>query len=174
MVAERLRILSQSQDSELNQAQTRLEATEIKIGRLIEALAGGLSSTYVAQSLKDLEAQAAADKATIERLRALPSLAMVLPHPAVLVQRALDLQEMFRHDPVSGREALRRLLGDQSVVLRPDPAGHYVAEATLFPLLSLDRESSGKVRGTGVGCAGAIRTLYHEFPQRLSVALTPF
>ena len=156
MVTERLRVLIQSQDSDLRQAQTRLETTEIKIGRLIEAVTEGLNSPYVSQSLKDLEAQATADRATIERLRALPSLATVLPHPAMLVRRALDLQEMFRHDPVAGREALRRLLGDQSVVLRPDPAGHYVAEATLFPLLPLDRESSGNLRGTGVGCAGRI------------------
>ena len=94
-----------------SEAQTRLEVTETKIGHLIEAVTEGLNSPYAAQSLKDLEAQAATDKATIERLRALPSLATVLPHPAMLVQRALDLQEMFRHDPVAGREALRPLSG---------------------------------------------------------------
>lgn len=114
----------------------------------------GVRSPYVTQSLKDLEAQAASDKATIERLKSVPAEAMVLPHPAQLVDRALNLQELFKHDPVAGREALRRLLGGRPIVLRPDAAGHYVAEATLFPLLALDRESSGKVRGTAVGCAG--------------------
>ena len=127
-----------------SEAQTRLEVTETKIGHLIEAVTEGLNSPYAAQSLKDLEAQAATDKATIERLRALPSLATVLPHPAMLVQRALDLQEMFRHGrhaPFAGREALRRLLGDQSVVLRPirpvttsrrprsSPCSHSIARA---------------------------------------------
>ena len=72
--------------------------------RAIEVLSQGLNSSYVAQSLKELEAQAATDKATIERLRTLPSLATVLPHPAMLVQRALDLQELFKRDPVAGRE----------------------------------------------------------------------
>lgn len=89
MVTERLRSLSESQDSDLRQAQTRLETTETKIGRLIEAVSEGLNSPYVTQSLKDLEAQASTDRATIERLRALPSLATLLPHPAMLVQRAL-------------------------------------------------------------------------------------
>jgi site-specific DNA recombinase len=81
MVTERPRNLSQSQDSDLRQAQTRLEVTETKIGHLMEAVTEGLNSPSVAQSLKDIEARAATDKATIERLRTLPSLATVLPHP---------------------------------------------------------------------------------------------
>jgi hypothetical protein len=63
---------------------------------------------------------------------------------------------MVKREPVAGREALRRLLGGRSVVLKPDAAGFYVAEATLFPLLSFNRESSGNVRGTEDGCAGRI------------------
>jgi hypothetical protein len=78
---------------------------------------------------------------------------------------ALNLHELFKHDPVAGREALRRLLGGRPIVLRPDPAGHYVAEATLFPLLSLDREGSGKVRGPASGCAGAMRAREHDTGQ---------
>jgi hypothetical protein len=162
LVKERLRTLSQSQDQDLRQAQTRLASTEAKISRLIEAVSEGISSPYLAQSLKDLEAQATADKTTIGRLTALPSQGLVLPHPALLVQQALNLHEMFARDPFAGREALRRLLDGQSVVLRPDPSGHYVAEATLFPLLTLDRESSREVRGPAVGCAGAMRPMYHE------------
>lgn len=156
IVVERLRALSQGQDRDLKEAQTRLSSTETKISRLIEALSEGIRSPYVTQSLRDLEAQAASDKATIERLKSVPNEALVLPHPAQLVDRALNLQELFKHDPVAGREALRRLLGGRPIVLRPDPAGHYVAEATLFPLLSLDREGSGKVRGPASGCAGRI------------------
>jgi hypothetical protein len=123
MVTERLKALSQSQDHDLRQAQARLGATEAKISRFVEALSDGLSSPYVVQSLKDLEAQAATDKVTIGRLTATPKDALALPHPAILVDQALNLDEMFRVDPVAGREALRRLLGDRSVVLRPDPAG---------------------------------------------------
>jgi len=120
-------------------------------------ISGGSSASYYKCNGFKKRAQAAAHKATIERLKAVPSEALVLPHPALMVQRALNLQVMFKRDPVAGREALRRLLGGQSVALRPDPAGCYVAEATHFPLLSLDREGSGNVRGTEDGCAGAIR-----------------
>jgi hypothetical protein len=62
------------------------------ISRLIEALTDGISSSYVAQLLKELEAQAATDKATIETLQSVPAQAPVLPYPALPVQGALNLQ----------------------------------------------------------------------------------
>jgi len=156
MVVQRLKALTQGQERDLREAQTRLDATETKIVRLVEALSEGIRSPYVVQSLKDLEALATSDKATIQRLKAASSQAPVLPHPAQLVDRALNLQELFKTDAIAGREALRRLLGGQPIVLRPDAAGHYVAEATIFPLLPLVNGSSGNLRGTAVGCAGRI------------------
>ena len=73
----------------------------------------------------------------------------------MLTERALNLEDMFRRAPVAGREALSHLLGGQTISLTPDPAGHYAAEATIFPLLPLESGSSGNLRGTAIGCAGA-------------------
>ncbi len=120
----------------------------------MDALSEGLRSTHIVQSLGELEVQAAADSAAIEALKTIPTEALILPHPSHLVQRALNLREMFQRDPVAGREALRHLLGGQPIVLTPHQDGHYVAETRIFPLLPLVSESSGNPRGTGIGCAG--------------------
>ena len=155
-ITEKLKKLSNARDRELRERLARLEATEQKIRALVEALSQGIRSDYVKQSLQALEAEAATEKKAIAALKHSALEALVLPHPSILVARALSLEDMFKRDPVAGREALRHLLGGGTISLRPDPAGHYVAEATIFPLLPLESGSSGNLRGTAIGCAGRI------------------
>lgn len=155
-ITEKLSKVSQAQDRELRVTQEHLLETEAKIKSLIEAISQGIRSEYIRQELRDLESRAEADKKTIAALRQSTQEALILPHPSMLVERALHVEDMFRRDPVAGREALKHLLGGQTISLKPDPAGHYVAEATLFPLLPLESGSSGNLRGTAIGCAGRI------------------
>ncbi len=54
------------------------------------------------QSLQDLERQAGADKKAIASLKQSAQEALVLPHPSMLVERALNLEDMFKRDPVAG------------------------------------------------------------------------
>lgn len=155
-ITERLGKLSRARDRELRESQERLQGIETQIRGLVEALSQGIRSDYVRQSLQDLEEQAATQKRVIAALKESAKEALVLPHPSILVERALSLQDMCKRDPVAAREALRHLLGGGTICLRPDPAGHYVAESTIFPLLPLESGSSGNLRGTAVGCAGRI------------------
>jgi site-specific DNA recombinase len=155
-ITEKLSKVSHAQDRELKAIQERLQDTEVKIRNLIATLSEGFRSEAIRQSLQNLERQAEADRKSIAALKQSAQEALILPHPSMLVDRALNLDDMFRRDPVAGREALGHLLGGQTISLRPDPAGHYVAEATIFPLLPLESGSSGNLRGTAIGCAGRI------------------
>lgn len=88
-------------------------------------------------TLKDLEAQAKAEKATIAAIERDASTAIRLPSPNDVLERVLDIEARVRQNPTRGREALRRLLKDGHITLTPGPDGVYVAKSEILPLILL-------------------------------------
>lgn len=176
-VAEVLGGLSRTTNAELEERRQRLARTEQRIAGLVQFICDGDHSDYVRDALKDLEAQAKAEKRAIVALQDRGSTAVRLPSPEETVERALLFEKMLADDPVAGREELRRLFEGGKVICRPQPEGFYIAEGKLFPLALFSmrlgqetpkaRDSSesaglgGMNRGLGApcsinGCAGRI------------------
>ncbi|HVY31269.1 MAG TPA: recombinase family protein [Polyangiaceae bacterium] len=151
---------------ELTDVRGRLARTEQRIAALIRFLADGDRSDYVAVTLRDLEAQARADKAAAAALEAQGSLPIELPTPAVVAERAKNLRLLFGSgDPIQVREALRRYFADGRITLTPNPEGHYVAECRFLPLVALTDPTLETTKPPGRGlrpvenissCAGRI------------------
>lgn len=148
---------------ELDERSDRLARTEQRIRDLVSFIADGDRSEYVVTTLRNLEARARTEKAVIADLLARAKSPARLLTPDEVLGRAMDLEVTLAGDPVRAREALRHLFKDGRIVLRPQPEGHYVAEADFFPLVALTPETTnppagagGSSRGTAVSCAGRI------------------
>ena len=139
---------------ELEEHRARLGRVEQKIRGLIEFIAGGERSEYITNTLRDFEAQARTEKAAITELLARAKSPARLPAPDEVLARAMDLEATLAGDPVRAREALRRLFKDGRIVLRPQPEGHYVAEADFFPLVALTPETTDPPAGAGGSSSG--------------------
>lgn len=148
---------------ELDERRGRLERTEQRIHGLVSFIADGDRSEYVVTTLRDLEAQARTEKAAIADLLVRAKSPIRLPTADEVLVRAMDLEATLAGDPVRAREALRRLFKDGRIVLHPQPAGFYTAEASFLPLVALTAETTnppagagGSSSGTAISCAGRI------------------
>lgn len=165
-IAEYLGEASREVNRELTDVRGRLARTEQRIAALIRFLADGDRSDYVAATLRDLEAQARADKAAVTALEARGSLPIELPTPAVVAERAKNLRLLFGSgDAIQVREALRRYFADGRITLTPNAEGHYVAECRFLPLVALTDPTLETTKPPGRGlrpvenfssCAGRI------------------
>lgn len=136
-IAEHLGRAARDASRELDEHSRRLTRTEERIRALVDYLANGDRSEYVANAIRDLEVQARTDKAAIAAIKSAAGKPVALPTPDELVERALALETVLAGDPLRAREALRRLFADGRVVLHPQPEGHYVAEGRFLPLVAL-------------------------------------
>lgn len=92
----------------------RLERTETKLRRLVDALADGPSST-IAAKVRELEASAAADRAEIERMAdAAPPVTLRVPDAAEMVA---SVEAAIEGPPEEVRAALRAMLLDSELLV---------------------------------------------------------
>ncbi len=159
-IAERLGELSQRATSERNERLALLVRTEARIHGLVQFIADGDRSEYVRTALRDLEVQARTEKDAIAALERGVSTPVRLPRPEDVIERAMDLEAMIARDPMQGRERLRQFFEDGRILLRPQPAGFYLAESKFLPLMLFAEtpraQSPGGSgpRAPAVSCAG--------------------
>lgn len=150
-VVERLSEEARGMNTELEERRTRLARTEEKIARFVEFISEGQQSDYVVKSLHDLEAQAAAEKKEIARLKEETAKPIDLPGPDFFIKRAQATEDMLAKDPLRGREQLHRLFEGGQLKLYPQLTGSYVAEGQFYPLgilgLQLATGTDGHKRG---------------------------
>lgn len=133
-VAELLGESCRKAHAEQEERRARLHRTKQRIAGLVQFIADGDHSDYVRVTLKDLEAQAKAEKQAIAELQQRGSAAVRLPSPEQIVARAFDFERMLLEDPIASREELRRMFDGEQIVVRPQPGDFYIAEGTLLPL----------------------------------------
>lgn len=142
-IAEQLGSFARGMNAAIDEHRKRLARTEERIRGLIAFIADGDRSEYVVSTLKDLEAQAKADKAAIDALEREAGAPIRLPTPDEILQEVFDIETALREDPVAGREMLRRLLKDGIIVLTPGPDGVYTARSAVLPMMLLRNEKAG-------------------------------
>ena len=163
-IAAYLKELGKTSTVELRSHRATLERTEQRIAALIQLIAGGDESPYVRTALRDLEARAKAEKATIAALLASTEGPIVLPSPDEVRRRGLRLKELLHGEPMAARSALSRLFNGQRLVVHPQPDRSYVVEGQYFPLLAISDAIAHKSPTPrpsaeawySVGCAGRI------------------
>ncbi len=121
-IAASLGALARNANREIDERRARLERTEQRIAGLVTFLADGDRSDYVVSALRDLEAQALAEKREIAAIVAHAKTPVRLPTADQIFERALDLERTLAADPVRAPEALRRLLVD-GVLVAAETAG---------------------------------------------------
>ena len=98
------------------------------------ALADGDGSDYIRTAIRDLEAQAAHEKAAIAELVAISEQPIAIPSPEELLGAFLDVERWLTNDIPQCREAVRLLFEDGKITLHPGDDGIYTAEASFLPL----------------------------------------
>jgi DNA invertase Pin-like site-specific DNA recombinase len=135
-VAEELRDYARNLEARRKERVERLERTEEKIRGLIEFIATGDRSEYVVATLRDLEAFARAEKATLAELAQEANRPLRLPSIDEVTVLATDLEARLTDDAELGRAALRRWLNDGVIRVDQSPDGP-IAETELLPLMVL-------------------------------------
>jgi hypothetical protein len=106
-----------------------------------------------------------------------------LPTADEIIQGVLNIEACIRSDPVTAREALRRVLLDGKIVMEPQPNGDYRGRSAVLPMQLARTRKPRNLSGAGasgsgtdesvskVGCAGAIRGLEHAVFKAFSLPL---
>jgi len=111
-IAERLRDYSRALDAELKERRERLKRTEDRIKGLVSFIADGDRSEYVVSTMRDLEAQAKAERAAIDRIQREAQQPLRLPSPDEIVTGVFSFDALLAGDPEAARTRLRRWLKD--------------------------------------------------------------
>lgn len=120
----------------------RIRRTEERIRGLVTFVADGDHSQYVRDALRDLEAQAGIDRGALQTLRDTHKSPVKLPSPEFLIERARELERLILADPLRGREALRGVLREGKIVMRPQGDSAYLAEFDFLALVAVGGGSS--------------------------------
>jgi hypothetical protein len=102
---------------------------------------------YAWTTIRDLEAQAKAEKAAIAELERQVELPVRLPTPDEIAEATFDLEQQLGEDPIVGREWLRRIIKGERLVLQPQPDGVYLARGELLPLMLLKAKKGTRRSG---------------------------
>jgi site-specific DNA recombinase len=147
-IAEALREESGTAADERTQRLARLARAETKIRRLVEAIADGGSAALTAR-IRELEAEARAERAAIAALDAAPS-PDDLPTPDEALDAVRELVDVLADgDIAAGRERLRACLSGGAVRAVPH-GGTYVLEAGVLPPMLLGGARSDRsIAGAG-------------------------
>jgi DNA invertase Pin-like site-specific DNA recombinase len=101
--------------------------------RLVGFIADGDRSEYVVSTLRDLEAQAKAERAAIERLQREAQQPIRLPSLEEITRGAFSLENLVTGNPEQARTRIRRFLRDGEIrVIRT--ADGYEVRGEVFPL----------------------------------------
>ena len=152
-VASELGSMSQRLERALDVERKRLAATEERIGHLIEFIANGQRSDYIASTLRDLEASAKAEHASIARLAQAVAQPIRLPSIDEVTAMVFDLDARLTEDPEAGRQVLRQWLEGQAITMTPRNDGRYTIKGGLLPLMVLGaaRETPNKSKRAASG-----------------------
>lgn len=157
-IAEGLGEIQRGATADLAERRGRLARTEERIKGLVTFIADGDRSEYVVTTLRDLEAQARTEKAAIAELESRADSPIKLPTPDEVLQRVFDFEARLKDDVLAGREALRELLRDGQIRLRPDPSGVFIARSAILPLrLLLAPETTKPAEDDVQGRLGILR-----------------
>lgn len=136
-IAERLGELSRTATAELRERTERISRTKARLDNIVAFVAEGNRFETLGTAIKDLEAQLKADRAALAALKERAAAPVALPTPEAILQRAQDLDRVFKVDPTALRVKLLRFFERGQVLLEPQPDGTYVAMSTLLPLVVL-------------------------------------
>ena len=120
-------------DKDLKERRDRLQHTEDRIKGLVGFIADGDRSEYVVSTLRDLEAQAKAERAAIERLHREAQQPLRLPSLEEITRGAFSLEQLLAGNPDQARTRIRRFLkgGEIRVIRTPDG---FEVRGEVFPL----------------------------------------
>lgn len=122
--------------SERAQRLTKLSRTETKIRRLVDAIADGASDA-IGSRLRDLEAEARRERIAIAELAHAATAADDVPTAEELLEEMRDLDDLLTGgDVAAGRERLRAVLADGSIVATPK-GDRWILEAGVVPPILL-------------------------------------
>jgi hypothetical protein len=107
-MAERLRTWSKTIETGLAEHRERLQRNEDRIKGLVRFIADGDRSDYVVSTLRDLEVQAKADRAAIERLERAAREPLRLPSLGEITRGVFDMDRLLAGDVDQARVRLRR------------------------------------------------------------------
>lgn len=157
LVAKELGRMSRGVSADVNERRARLARTEDRIRGLITFIADGDRSEYTVEALRDLEAQARTEKATIERIEQEARTPVRLPSPDFVHESFLKLGKVLDdEDPTWGRRLLGRVYEDRPVVWTPDGEGGFTVRMGVNTLALLDAATSkGGTFNSGY-CGGRI------------------
>jgi DNA invertase Pin-like site-specific DNA recombinase len=130
-IAEQLGATARQVNAAIDEHRQRLERIEHRIAGLIRFISDGDDSEYIRKSLKDLEAQAGVEKATIATLRQRAERPIELPTPEEVIRCIDVLEEVMAADPVLAREHLGRLFEGGRLMLTPQDGRTYLAKGRL-------------------------------------------
>lgn len=140
-IGELLRNFTRELDREFKERRERLQRTEERIKGLVRFIADGDRSEYVVATLRDLEAQAKADRAAIERLQREAQEPLRLPSLEEITRGAFSLQNLIDGNRDQARLKIRRFLkgGEIRVIRTPDG---YEVRGEVFPLALAQNENA--------------------------------
>jgi hypothetical protein len=108
-IAERPRDHSKGLDAELRETRERLRRTEERISGVVSFIAEGERSEYVVTGLRDMEVQAKADRAAIDRLQREASEPLRLPSLDEITSAVFRFDAFLDTDPTDARARLQPL-----------------------------------------------------------------
>jgi hypothetical protein len=143
-MVERVGEINRERHAEHAMIQERLTRTETRIKGLLQFIADeDEQSEYAWATVRDLEAQAKADKTAMELLERQAQAPIRLPSPDDIRHIVFDLEARLAADPLRAREWLRRLFADGRIVLTQIPGRVYMARSRLLPLMLTEGTTAG-------------------------------
>jgi DNA invertase Pin-like site-specific DNA recombinase len=130
-LAQHLGEAARTVNAEVEERRARLDRVEQRIGGLVRFLSEGGDSDSVRSALKDMEAQAKAERAAIEAIKQDVARPIQLPRPEEVTACMSVLEEVMESDPLAAREQLRRLFRGGELLVHPQPTGVYEAEGNI-------------------------------------------
>lgn len=122
-MADRLKTWSRTIETDLAEHRERLQRNEDRIKGLVRFIADGDRSDYVVSTLRDLEVQAKADRAAVERFERAAREPLQLPSLGEIARGVFDLDRLLAGDTDQARVKLRRWLRDGVIQVRPKHEG---------------------------------------------------
>ncbi len=145
-----LRDYSKSMDAELKERRERLERTEGRIKGLVVFIADGDRSEYVVTTMRDLEAQAKAERAEIDRIHREAQEPLRLPSIDEITRGVFELDRLLdvpTRAPRPARMQLRRWLKDGEVRVARTETGYEIRGA-LLPLAACVKNENAQLSST--------------------------
>ncbi len=141
---------SKGMDAGLKDHRDRLKRTEERIKGLVGFIADGDRSEYVVSTLRDLEAQAKAERAAIDRLHKEAQEPLRLPSIDEITAAGFRLDALLSGDPEQGRTRLRRWLRDSEIRIARRAGGGFETRGGIAPLAMTETEKPKPEQGLGL------------------------